>query len=150
MLIFFKNTKAYLDIILTKILNQSLEPGNLPDDWKINKLVPLYKSCCRHLLGNCSPISLTTICCKIIEHVIFSHLTNIIESFCILLPVQHRFRKEFSCETQLATFTNGMHCVLYLTSEVDCIFLYFCKTFDRVSHQLLLYKLHCLNIDPNV
>lgn len=63
---------------------------------------------------------------------------------------QHGFRKFLSCETQLLVFTNDLFSLLDHGSQVDCIFLDFCKAFDKVSHQLLLFKLSKLNLDPQI
>lgn len=69
-----KNTKIYSAIILYKIFQQSLETGILPEDWLIGKVVPLHKSGDKHVAINYRPISLTSIPCKIMEHIIVSHL----------------------------------------------------------------------------
>ncbi|EEC05525.1 intron-specific reverse transcriptase, putative, partial [Ixodes scapularis] len=55
-----------------------------------------------------------------------------------------------SCETQLLVFTNDLFSLLDHGSQVDCIFLDFSKAFDKVSHQLLLFKLSKLNLDPQI
>lgn len=145
-----KNTSVYSAIILSKIFNQSLQSGEIPDDWKIGKVIPLHKSGDKHSASNYRPISLTSISCKIFEHVIASHLAKFLESFSFFSPEQHGFRKLFSCETQLVAFTNDLHSVLDNGSAADCIFIDFCKAFDKVPHSLLLHKLSQLNIDPNV
>lgn len=145
-----KNTSAYSAIILSKIFNQSLQLGEIPDDWKKGRVIPLHKSGDRHSASNYRPISLTSISCKIFEHIIVSHLASFLESFSFFTPEQHGFRKQFSCETQLVSFMHDIHSVLDNGSEVDCIFLDFCKAFDKVPHSLLLYKLSKLNIDSNI
>lgn len=145
-----KNTKVYSAIILCKIFEQSLETGILPGDWLMGKVVPLHKSGDKHLAVNYRPISLTSIPCKIMEHIIVSHLTRFLESSSFFSPAQHGFRKFFSCETQLITFTNDVLSILDKGTEVDCIFLDFSKAFDKVAHNLLLIKLKALNIDPNI
>lgn len=144
---FLKSTKEYSSIILSKLFNQSLNCLYLPDDWKVGKVVPIHKTGDQHSPSNYRPISLTSIPCKILEHVIFSHLVNFLESNNFFSPAQHGFRKSFSCETQLLTFTNDLHLILDRSSQADCIFLDFAKAFDKVSHSLLLHKLSKLSID---
>lgn len=145
-----KNTKVYSSIILSKIFEQSLQTCDLPDDWKLAKVVPLHKSGDKHLSLNYRPVSLTSIPCKVMEHVILSSLANFLESSSFFTHAQHGFRKHFSCETQLINFTNDINFILDRGSEVDCIYLDFSKAFDKVSHSLLLHKLSKLNIDQNV
>lgn len=68
---FLKNTKANSAIILSKLFQQSIDHAYLPSDWKVGKVVPLHKSGNKHTTGNFRPISLTSVPCKILEHIIF-------------------------------------------------------------------------------
>lgn len=147
---FLQATAEYSSILLNLIFTKSLNSSSLPKDWKTGKVIPLHKSGDTHNPQNYRPISLTSIPCKIFEHVIFSHLVNFLESNKFFHSSQHGFRKTFSCETQLATFCNDLHAFLDNGFTVDCIFLDFAKAFDRVSHRLLLFKLSQLSIDPLV
>lgn len=147
---FLKRTKNYISIFLCKIFQQSVNLGVLPDDWKIGKVIPLHKSGSKHNPSNYRPISLISTPCKILEHVIYSHLANFLDSNSFFTASQHGFRKSLSCETQLITFTNDLLSILDRGSQVDCVFLDFCKAFDKVSHKLLLFKLSHLHVDPNI
>ena len=56
---------------------------------------------------------------------------------------QHGFRSRRSCETQLITTIQGIAKQLRSSKDqVDVILLDFAKTFDKVPHERLLYKLH--------
>lgn len=147
---FLKNTSAYSSIIVTKIFQQSLDTSTIPSQWKIGKVVPLHKSGNKHSSNNYRPISLTSICCKMLEHIIFTNIVNFLESNSFFTSAQHGFRKTYSCETQLISFTHHLHQILDKSSHADCIFLDFSKAFDKVCHRLLLYKLHQLNLDGNL
>lgn len=147
---FLKNTTTYSSVILTKLFRQSLELGILPDDWRVGRVIPVHKGGVKSSPGNYRPISLTSIPCKILEHIIYSHLVNFLNSHTFFSPAQHGFRKLLSCETQLLTLTHNLHTSLDHSFPVDCIFFYFSKAFDKVSHRLLLYKLSTLNIDSRV
>lgn len=147
---FLKGTCAYSSIILTKIFQQSLHEGVLPIEWKIGKIVPFHKSGDKHSPLNYRPISLTSIPCKILEHILYSNLATFLESNSFFTRHQHGFRKTFSCETQLVAFTHKLNVILDQTSSADCIFIDFSKAFDKVCHNLLLHKLNELNIDPRL
>lgn len=147
---FLKNTEVYSSIILSKLFSQFLDTCILPGDWKVGKVVPSFKSGISHSPLNYRPISLTSIPCKILEHIIYSNLVSFLESNAFFTSCQHGFRKTFSCETQLISFTHELFAALDNASHVDCIFLDFSKAFDLVSHQLLCLKLSKLNIDPNI
>lgn len=147
---FLKSTKMYSAIILSKLFSQSLESGSIPDDWKTGKVVPLHKSGDSHDPFNYRPISLTSVPCKVLEHIICSHLVSFLESNSFFSSAQHGFRRPFSCDTQLLSFTHELHSFLDNGSSTDCVFLDFSKAFDKVSHKLLIHKLRTLNIDPYV
>ena len=89
--------------ILQVIFTQSYVSGILPEKWKKALFSPVFKEDDKSLPNNYRPISLTCMCiwCKIMEHVLCSHLSNHLEINNILTPHQHGFRKGFSTETQL-------------------------------------------------
>ena len=62
---------------------------------------------------------------------------NVIIS-CVL---QHGFRRNRSCETQLLEFTHELFNNLAEGKQTDILILDFAKAFDRVNHSLLVHKL---------
>jgi hypothetical protein len=54
----------------------------------------------KYAAENYRPISLTSVCCKILEHIIARNIMQHAEKKTILYPLQHGFRKGRSCETQ--------------------------------------------------
>lgn len=147
---FLKSTCVYSSVILTMIFQQSLDQGCLPAEWKIGKVTPFFKAGNRHDPLNYRPISLTSIPCKILEHILFSNLVDFLESNSFFTLAQHGFRKTYSCETQLASFTHKLNVILDHSSQAACIFLDFSKAFDKVSHSLLMHKLLQLNLDQKL
>jgi hypothetical protein len=55
------------------------------------------------------PVSLTSVCCKIMEHVLASNIMRHGEHNGILYQLQHGFRRNRSCETQLIEFIDDLH-----------------------------------------
>lgn len=147
---FLKSTSVYNSIILAKHFQQSLDTGALPYQWKVGKVVPLHKSGNRNLATNYRPISLTSTCCKLLEHIVFKSIVNFLEDNTFFSPSQHGFRKSYSCETQLVSFIDYLHWILDRSSSADCIFLDFAKAFGKVCHKLLIHKLQNLNRDANL
>ena len=86
--------------MLRHLFQQSLTDGCIPKDWKMANVCPVYKKSDKSLPANYRPVSLTCICCKLLEHIISSNLMNHLEANNILSPRQHAFRKSHSCETQ--------------------------------------------------
>jgi hypothetical protein len=90
----------YLEVIFVK----SLSEGKLPHDWKIARVAPIFKKGNRQDPGNYRPIFLTSLSCKILEHIIVSNIMTYLDSSNFLHTSQHDFCKYRSCETQLALF----------------------------------------------
>lgn len=132
------------------IFSETLKTGMVPMDWKMANVTPVFKSGSKASVENYRPISLTSISCKLFEHIIYSNLYSFLDSLHFFSPSQHGFRSGYSCNTQLVEFYHHISRSLDSRKYVDCVFLDFRKAFDTVPHQLLLYKLALLNIDPNV
>lgn len=96
-----KNTKRISTMYLTLLYSQSLSPGTLPNEWKKSKVFPVYKSGNRNSPLNYRPISITSVPCKIMEHVLYSQVMNSNNFF---HPSQHGFHKGLSCDTHIVTF----------------------------------------------
>ena len=72
------------------------------------------------------------------------------ETYNILTEVQHRFRRERSCESQLLETTDDLAYHLDQGNQVDVIVLDFRKAFDTVLHRRLLSKLDHLGIRGSI
>ena len=87
--------------MLSDIFNSSLREGEVPDDWRNASVSPVYKKGAKTNAENYRLISLTCICCKVMEHVITSNIMAYLDKHQLLHSNQHGFRKKLSCETQL-------------------------------------------------
>ena len=137
-----KEAAAELAPTLTCIFQASIDQGRIPTDWKSAKIAPVYKKGDRSQPSNYRPISLTSICCKIIEHIIHSSVITHLENHSILTDYQHGFRKRRSTETQLILTIQDLVSNLNSGEQTDAILLDFSKAFDKVPHKRLLLKLH--------
>jgi hypothetical protein len=66
--------------ILTTIFNQSLKSGSVPKDWRLANVFPLHKKGPKDLPENYRPISLTSVCSKLLEHIVYSSISKFLES----------------------------------------------------------------------
>ena len=89
-------------------------------------------SCCLCAI-NYRPISLTCIACKLMEHIITSHIMKHADTHNILYPLQH--------ETQLIECVDDITRNIDAGKQTDCLIMDFSKAFDKVSHSLLQHKL---------
>ena len=95
----------------------------------------------RHQPSNYRPVSLTSVVCKVLEHIVHSNIMSHYDRWNILCDSQHGFRKRRSCETQLIETIDDVARHLSDGNQVDLILLDFEKAFDKVPHSRLLYKL---------
>lgn len=100
---------TYSFFILTNLFSQALQCCTMPNDWKV---IPLHKSGDVHSPLIYRRISVTSVLCKLLEHIIYSHLIAFLESNSFFTNCQHGFRKYYSCETQLVSFTNDSFCAV--------------------------------------
>ena len=55
---------------LGRLLEITMNNGTLPGDWRRAMVVPVHKGVDRSLVSNYRPVSLTSVVCKQMEHVI--------------------------------------------------------------------------------
>ena len=79
--------------------------------------------------------------CKLVEHLVLSHMAKFIAKRNILLDHQHGFRAKLSTETQLIETINNRVVNINDAKQTEVRFLYFSKTSDKVCHHKLIYKL---------
>ena len=137
---FLKELHEELTQALTLIFQASLHQGQVPTIWKDAFITSLFKKGDRSKPSNYRPVSLTPICCKIMEHIIHSTVMKHLDMHGILVNAQHGFRKSRSCESQIMT-VHDLANSPNRNEPVDGMLLYFSKAFDKVPHQRLLEKL---------
>ena len=135
-----KTAADQLAPILTELYQASLNTGEVPQDWKDANVVPLFKKDERHLASNYRLVSLTSITCKVLEHIVHSSVMDHFDKYNILTNAQHGFRKRRSCESQLIITIHDIASKLKGNSQVDIILLDFAKAFDKVPHHRLLHE----------
>ena len=104
-------------------------------------MVPIHKKGQRSVAANYRPVSLTSICCKILEHIIYSSLFAHLDEHKVLMDCQHGFRKGHSCKSQLLIIVNDILSNLDANKLTDELLLDFAKAFDKVPHERLCKKL---------
>ena len=86
---------------LTVIFQSLLESGILPSQWKEANICGVFKKGSKSNPENYRLISLTCTVCKIMEHILHSHIMKHLERHDIPVDSQHGFRSRRSTETQL-------------------------------------------------
>ena len=86
---------AYI-IPLTYMINLSIVQGDFPDEMKLAKVLPIYRSENEQLVQNYRPISVLPYFPKIYERVIYNHIIDYIDDNNTLYDKQFGFRKGHS------------------------------------------------------
>ena len=125
------------------------KPQSISADWKQANVVPIFKNSDRTQCNIYRPLSLTYICSKLLEHILYSHIYSHLSQYNILCDEQHGFHHARSCESQLLLTINNLAVNLNNGGQTDVIMLDFTKAFDKVSHELLYCKLQNYGIRGN-
>jgi len=123
-----------------------MQDGIIPNDLKISKIIPIYKSDDVKSVSNYRPISILPAFSKIIEKLAYNWLLDFTNIHNILYNNQYGLRKRISTSMAL------IELIKKLTTSIDNneytigIFLDLAKPFDTDNHCILLGKLYSYGI----
>ena len=86
---------------LSAIFNRSLSMGIYPDDWKMARVLPIFKSGDKDDIGNYRPISIMSAIAKVFGRLVHDQFYTYLSSNQLINPYQSGFRSTFS--TNLVT-----------------------------------------------
>ena len=138
----FKECKMTLWVPLQMLWNVSFDAGIVPEQYKSQQIIPIYKKGSKVRAENSRPISLTSHTIKIFERILRDKLVFYFESNSLFSQNQHGFRNKRGCATQLLSHTYSIFSSLVDGDSVDCIYIDYAKAFDKVDHNILIKKLN--------
>ena len=123
------------------ILNYSLNTSTVPSSWKIYNVCLIFKSGDPSPPSNYRPVSLLNSIEKIFERIIFKHIYNHLKDSSYFTPFQSGFMPVDFTVNQVTGLYNEICKALDDGMEFRAVFFDISKTFDKVWHKGLLFKL---------
>ena len=148
--IFYKNTSTTITYPLSLLYRTFIDIHQLPSEWKHSIITPKFKKGVPSNPSNYRPIALTCTCCKILESIISSQLTDFLLSHKLLNKQQHGFLKRHSTSTNLLDSINDWSISLRNQSSTIVAYVDFQRAFDSLSHNKLIHKLISYGISGNL
>ena len=141
-----KLLKEIAPLIITPLhhlINLSLETGFVPKEFKIAKVVPVFKSGDKHDYNNYRPISLLSSFSKLMEKVVSRQVIGFLNYHNLLYKHQYGFRAKHNCSQPVLHFSEKIYNSLNQKPSLTslAIFIDLKKAFDTVDHKILLKKL---------
>ena len=87
-----KELASEISSVLSVLYNKSIQEGQLPYQWKEANVIALFKKGSRKSANNYRPVSLTSICCKLLEKLIRNAIVDNLEKKGLIHKDQHGFR----------------------------------------------------------
>jgi len=123
---------------LSIIYQQSWLTGEVPVNWRLVNVTPIYNQGWEQDPGNYRSVSLTSVPGKAMEQIILSAITWHVQDNQAIRPRQHGFMKVRSCLTNLISFYDMVTCLVHEGKAVGVVCLDFSKAFDTISHSFFL------------
>ena len=139
--------KETIDLIvqpLTYVTNLSFSSGTVPDQMKIARVVPLFKTGDLSLFTNYRPFSVLPALSKILERIVYKRLINFLNKFYILSNNQYGFRKNRSTPYALIQLYDKRSDAIDHGKITLGLFIDLSKAFHTVNHDILVAKLEFL------
>ena len=123
---------------LLKIFNESINLGIFPENMKIAKVTPIFKSGKKELLTNYRPISVLLCFSKILERIMYNRVCNYLNDNNLLFHKQFGFMKSHSTDHALIELINSTYDSFNQNKYTLGIFIDLSKAFNTVDHNILI------------
>ena len=126
---------------MTWIINTSITTGEFPEEWKIAKIIPLFKKGNRRTMKNYRPVSLLSVAGMILEKIIAIQIEEFFEKNNLFGSFQFGFRKDKSTVSELLTLFDILLDAKQDKKEILLIMYDLSSAFDLADHKILVAKL---------
>ena len=136
-----KILKFLLSGPLAYLFNCSFITGIIPDQFKLARVIPIYKKGSRSTVSNYRPISLLSVFNKILKKLMYKRVVTFLEKNQVIFQGQFGFHANHSTTNAILLIADKIQKAIENKMYSCGIFLDLCKAFDTVNHTILLKKL---------
>ena len=115
---------------LTYLINSSFESGTFPEELKLAKVIPIFKSGDKQDISNYRPISILSFFSKVLEKTMYNHLINLIDANKIVYKYQFEFRISHSTNHAIISLAEKVSNAMDSGKISIGVFLDLIKAFD--------------------
>ena len=131
--------------LLFSIFNHTIDSNIFPDSLKVAEIKPSFKTEDRQNKKNYRPISLLTVCSKIIEKILEEQMNTHFNK--ILSPLQCGFRKGHCAQHCLLMLIEKLRYALDFKQSTGIMITDLSKAFDCIRHDLFIAKCHAYGFE---
>ena len=135
---------------LAVVFRRLLRLGSFPVCWRVANVTPIPKSPHSSTASNYRPISLTIILSKVFKRLVSVRLWRFMEGRGVLPTTQFAYRKGLGTCDALLCVAHTLQNTLEMGQEARIVQIDFSAAFDRVNHQVILFKLCSVGVDGSV
>ena len=127
---------------LHDIFKKSINTGVFPNELKIAKVTPIFKTDDQSLVSNYRPISVLPVFSKILERIMYNRVFTYLNNNKLLYEKQFGFQNNTSTDHAILDLVNNISKSFEQGKFTLGIFIDLSKAFDTVDHNILLKKLN--------
>ena len=148
---YMKHSVSVLMPLYLYLFNRVLDEGQVPEDWLIGLIIPLYKNKgdktdCNNYRG----ITLLSCFGKLFTAILNTRLYNFCEQNNLISEMQAGFRSGYSTLDHLYLVQSMIELFCHRKKKLYAAFVDYAKAFDTVSREALWYKLLKHGIDGKI